>query len=114
MFDKVKVPVLGVVENMSYHVCDNCGHHAHLFGQDGGKDIAEINEVDLLGQLPLNIQVRQEADLGESLFNSEPASDICEQYRKIARNITQKVFYALDMASPSTPIVDVASAKSQP
>ncbi|REL35297.1 iron-sulfur cluster carrier protein ApbC [Thalassotalea euphylliae] len=107
MFDKVKVPVLGVVENMSYHICENCGHHSHLFGLDGGKDIAEINQVDLLGQLPLNIQVRQEADLGESLFNSESASDICDQYRKIARNIASKVFHLLDMRSPATPNIEI-------
>ncbi|REL28860.1 iron-sulfur cluster carrier protein ApbC [Thalassotalea euphylliae] len=106
MFDKVKVPVLGVVENMSYHICENCGHHSHLFGLDGGKDIAEINKVDLLGQLPLNIQVRQEADLGESLFNSESASDICDQYRRIASNLASKVFHLLDMRSPATPSVE--------
>ena len=107
MFDKVKVPVLGVVENMSYHVCENCGHHSHLFGFEGGKDIAEINQVDLLGQLPLNIQVRQEADLGENLFNSASASDICDQYRKIANNIASKMFHLLDMRSPSTPKIDM-------
>ena len=68
MFDKVKVPVLGIVENMSYHICENCGHHAHLFGVDGGKEIAEQNDVSLLGQLPLHIHVRQDADLGVNLL----------------------------------------------
>ncbi|WP_211185411.1 iron-sulfur cluster carrier protein ApbC [Thalassotalea algicola] len=105
MFDKVKVPVLGVVENMSYHVCEKCGHQAHLFGQDGGKDIAELNNVNLLGQLPLNIQVRQDADLGDNLFDDISNSDICGQYRKIARNIASTLFYSLDINSPSTPKV---------
>ena len=114
MFEKVKVPVLGVIENMSYHICDNCGHHSHLFGQQGGQDIADINEVDLLGQLPLNILIREHADLGRSLFVSEQAnklesestSDISEQYRTIARKTASKVFYELDMRSPQTPDVN--------
>ena len=112
--EKVKVPVLGVIENMSYHICDNCGHHSHLFGQQGGQDIADINEVDLLGQLPLNILIREHADLGRSLFVSEQAnklesestSDISEQYRTIARKTASKVFYELDMRSPQTPDVN--------
>ncbi|WP_448214282.1 iron-sulfur cluster carrier protein ApbC [Colwellia sp. MEBiC06753] len=107
MFDKVKVPVIGVVENMSYHQCENCGHHSHIFGAEGGKDIAELNNVPLLGQLPLTLDIRQEADLGENLFNAMPDSDICQQYRKIARNIATKVYYSLDMHSPMAPSVVV-------
>ena len=109
MFDKVQVPVLGIVENMSYHVCENCGHHAHLFGVDGGKDIAEQNDVSLLGQLPLHIDVRQDADLGVNLLKEQPNSDISAQYRKIARNIASKLFYDLDMASPKQPDIVIAS-----
>ncbi len=103
MFDKVKVPVLGVVENMSYHLCENCGHQSHLFGQDGGKDIAELNEVALLGQLPLDIAIRQDADLGANIIFENVNSDISNQYRKIARNIASKVFNDLDMRSEYTP-----------
>jgi len=103
MFDKVKVPVLGVVENMSYHVCDNCGHHSHLFGIDGGKDIAQINAVSLLGQLPLNITIREDADLGINTIFEDYGSDLSIQYRKIARNIASKVFTDLDMRSAATP-----------
>ena len=109
MFDKVKVPVIGVVENMSYHICENCGHHSHLFGLDGGKDIAEINQVDLLGQLPLNIQVRQEADLGENLFTSanEGSSEVCRQYHHIASNMVSKLYHLLAMDSPATADVEI-------
>jgi len=105
MFDKVKVPVLGVIENMSYHQCQHCGHQDYLFGVDGGKDIAEINHVALLGQLPLHIEIRQDADLGDNLFKSTTTSDICDQYRKIARNIASQIYYSLDMNSPMTPTV---------
>ena len=103
MFDKVKVPVLGVVENMSYHVCDNCGYQSHLFGEDGGKDIAELNDVQLLGQLPLDIAIRQDADLGVNIIFENVNSDISIQYRKIARNIVSKVYNDLDMRSEYTP-----------
>jgi ATP-binding protein involved in chromosome partitioning len=103
MFDKVNVPVLGVVENMSYHICEKCGHESHLFGQAGGKDIAELNEVALLGQLPLDIAIRQDADLGVNIVFENVNSDISNQYRKIARNIVSKVYNDLDMRSEYTP-----------
>jgi len=103
MFDKVKIPVLGVVENMSYHVCDNCGQHSHLFGVDGGKDIAQMNEVSLLGQLPLDINIREDADLGINTIFEDASSDLSLQYRKIACNIASKVFNDLDMRSSTTP-----------
>jgi len=103
MFEKVKVPVLGVIENMSYHLCENCGHKSHLFGQDGGKDIAELNHAPLLGQLPLDIQIREEADLGQSSIFTEQDSDLSSQYRKIARNMASKLYYQLDMTSSDTP-----------
>ncbi|WP_434019775.1 iron-sulfur cluster carrier protein ApbC [Thalassotalea atypica] len=109
MFDKVKVPVLGIVENMSYHLCENCGHQSHLFGREGGKDIAELNHVDLLGQLPLDIAIREDGDLGESSIFKAQGSDLSNQYRKIARNIASKVFNELDMRSQSTPDVVIES-----
>ena len=103
MFDKVKVPVLGIVENMSYHQCENCGHHSHLFGRDGGKDIAELNDVTLLGNLPLDIAIREHADLGTGIIFDDQTSDLSNQYRRIARNLASRVYYQLDMRSSQTP-----------
>lgn len=102
MFDKVKLPVLGIVENMSYHVCDNCGHHSHIFGEDGGQDIANIFETPLLGQLPLNIEIRQDADLGKSIILQNSTSDISRQYRKIAQKLATELYNQLDMRSADT------------
>lgn len=109
MFDKVNVPVLGVIENMSYHLCENCGHQSHLFGRDGGKDIADLNDVALLGQLPLDIAIRENADLGTTHIFDDLDSDISQQYRKIAINVASKVFTELDMRSHNTPEVIVQS-----
>lgn len=102
MFDKVKVPVLGIVENMSYHTCENCGHHAYLFGKDGGAEIAKNYQTKLLGQLPLDIAIREDADLGKSPIIENSTSEISLMYRKIARNISAQLFLQLDSRSPQT------------
>ncbi|HCM46573.1 MAG TPA: iron-sulfur cluster carrier protein ApbC [Colwellia sp.] len=102
MFDKVKVPVLGIVENMSYHLCENCGHQSHIFGQEGGKHMAEDQETVLLGQLPLDITIRQDADFGESDIIENSAGEIANHYRKIARNVSAQLFLQCDNASPLT------------
>jgi ATP-binding protein involved in chromosome partitioning len=99
MFDKVQVPVLGIIENMSYHQCENCGHQSYLFGQNGGKDIAKDYETRLLGQLPLDISIREDADLGKSVLIENSASDIAVLYRKIANNIAAELFLQLDNRS---------------
>lgn len=109
MFDKVQVPVLGVVENMSYHQCENCGHHSHLFGEGGAKRISNQHEVELLGQLPLNITIRQDGDNGDSCVVANSAGDIAMLYRKIARNMASKLFYQLDANSPFTPKISIKS-----
>lgn len=102
MFEKVQLPVLGVVENMSYHICDNCGHHAHIFGEGGGKFVSEQYETPLLGQLPLNSELRADMDCGISIFAENSASDLAEQYRRIAQNLSAQVYYQLDSTSPDT------------
>ena len=101
MFDKVQVPVLGIIENMSYHQCEACGHHAYLFGKDGGKYIAKDFETSLLGQLPLDITIREDADLGKSPLIVNSISDIALLYRKIACNMAAELFYQLDNRSPN-------------
>jgi len=107
MFDKVKVPVLGVIENMSYHLCDNCGHKSHIFGEAGGLQMAQSKHTQLLGQLPLDINIRQDADFGQSDIIENSTGDIAHLYRRIARNIVGKLFLQLDNASPLTPIVEI-------
>lgn len=108
MFDKVKVPVLGIVENMSYHLCENCGHKSHIFGEAGGVQIAESKHTHLLGQLPLDISIRQDADFGQSDLIENSAGDIACLYRRIARNIAGQLFLQLDNESPHTPTVEHA------
>jgi len=102
MFDKVKVPVLGIIENMSYHLCENCGHQSHIFGEAGGEHMAQDHETKLLGQLPLDIAIRQDADLGESNVFENSAGEIANHYRKIARNVSAQLFLQCDNASSLT------------
>ena len=85
MFEKVNVPVLGVVENMSLHVCSNCGHAEPIFGEGGGARMAADYEVRLLGQLPLDIRIREQSDGGTPTVAAIPDSDLAQRYRAIAR-----------------------------
>lgn len=91
MFEKVEVPVLGIVENMSMHICSNCGHEEPIFGQGGGVSMADQYSVDLLGQLPLDIRIRQEADSGKPTVVAEPECRISQIYREIARKSAAKL-----------------------
>lgn len=85
MFEKVKVPVLGVLENMSLHICSNCGHEEHVFGAGGGQRLADQEGVELLGSLPLDIHIREQADAGRPTVIAEPESRVAELYRQAAR-----------------------------
>lgn len=91
MFEKVNVPVLGVVENMSTHICSNCGHEERIFGEGGGQRMSEEENVALLGALPLDISIRQQADDGKPTVFAEPESRITELYTDIARKIGAKL-----------------------
>ncbi|HEX4869287.1 MAG TPA: iron-sulfur cluster carrier protein ApbC [Moraxellaceae bacterium] len=85
MFRKVEIPVLGVVENMALHVCGNCGHVEHIFGSGGGERIARDYQTELLGALPLDLRIREEADSGRPTVVAEPDGEIAALYRQIAR-----------------------------
>ncbi|MEZ5456438.1 MAG: iron-sulfur cluster carrier protein ApbC [Lysobacteraceae bacterium] len=85
MFQKVEIPVLGVIENMALHVCSNCGHTEHVFGEGGGQRMAEQYDVALLGSLPLDRRIREQADGGEPMVLAEPQSDVALRYGEIAR-----------------------------
>jgi ATP-binding protein involved in chromosome partitioning len=86
MFEKVEVPVLGLVENMSTHVCSNCGHEEHVFGAGGGERMAAQYALPYLGSLPLDIRIREQADGGTPTVAAMPDSDLAARYRGIARN----------------------------
>ena len=85
MFEKVEVPVLGIIENMSIHICSNCGHSEHIFGEGGGVRMSEEHGVDLLGSLPLDIHIREQADSGNPTVAAMQDSQISAIYRGIAR-----------------------------
>ena len=91
MFEKVEVPVLGIVENMSIHICSSCGHEEPIFGQGGGQSMADQYNVDLLGQLPLDIRIREETDGGKPTVAAEPEARISQIYREIARKTAAKL-----------------------
>jgi ATP-binding protein involved in chromosome partitioning len=91
MFEKVNVPVLGIVENMSVHICSRCGHAEAIFGEGGGALMAETNHVDFLGALPLDIHIRQFADSGRPTVVAEPDSRAAAIYREIARKMAAKL-----------------------
>jgi ATP-binding protein involved in chromosome partitioning len=91
MFEKVEVPVLGIVENMSIHICSKCGHEEHIFGEGGGTRMAEQYGVDFLGALPLDIRIREETDGGKPTVVAEPESRIAQIYREIARRTAAKL-----------------------
>jgi ATP-binding protein involved in chromosome partitioning len=91
MFEKVGVPILGLVENMAVHVCTNCGHVEHIFGADGGKKMAEQYGMDYLGALPLNMQIRLQADSGKPTVVADPDGEVATIYKAVARQVAVKI-----------------------
>ncbi len=91
MFEKVGIPILGIVENMSTHICSNCGHEEHIFGAGGGAKMCADYNVDLLGSLPLDISIRVQTDSGQPTVIAEPASKIASIYKEIARKAAIKI-----------------------
>jgi len=91
MFEKVGVPILGVVENMSLHICSKCGHEEPIFGTGGGQKMCDDYGVEFLGGLPLDMRIREETDSGKPTVVAEPEARIAEIYRQIARRVAVKV-----------------------
>ncbi len=91
MFEKVQVPVIGVIENMSLHLCPKCGHEEHIFGEGGGQRIAEQYGVNFLGALPLNAAIREDSDRGRPTVVNDPDGPLATIYRQVARRVAAKL-----------------------
>ncbi len=91
MFEKVSIPVLGLVENMAQHVCSNCGHTEHLFGEGGGQKMATEYGVPLLGSLPLERKIREQGDAGAPVVVAAPDSAAAIAYRDVARRLVEEL-----------------------
>jgi ATP-binding protein involved in chromosome partitioning len=91
MFEKVGVPILGIVENMAVHVCSQCGHAEHIFGEGGGKRMAEQYNMDYLGALPLDIKIRLQADSGKPTVVADPDGEVAGIYKAVARQVAIKI-----------------------
>jgi ATP-binding protein involved in chromosome partitioning len=106
MFEKVNVPVLGLVENMSVFCCPNCGHRAEIFGQGGARREAERLGVEFLGELPLALSIRELADAGTPIVASRPDTAEAASYRRIAARVWDKLQGA-GAAAPAGPRIVV-------
>lgn len=91
MFQKVDVRVLGIVENMGTHICGNCGHEEHVFGEGGGQKLADQYETPLLGSLPLDARIREEVDGGRPTVVADPEGTIAARYRDMARRMAREL-----------------------
>ena len=91
MFRRVDVPVLGIVENMSYFCCPNCGHRTDIFSHGGAKREADSLGMEFLGEIPLDIAIRETSDEGQPIVMSQPDSEHAKVYRQIAARVWEKV-----------------------
>jgi ATP-binding protein involved in chromosome partitioning len=91
MFQKVGIPIVGIIENMSTHICSRCGHEEHIFGEGGGEKMCKDYDVEFLGALPLDIRIREHTDAGTPTVVADPDGRIAETYRGIARRLAVKI-----------------------
>ena len=110
MFQKVNVPILGIVENMAVHVCPNCGHAEHIFGDGGGRRMAQKEGIEYLGALPLTLSIRQHADSGRPTVVAEPEGEIAGMYKQVARTITARISLQSKDFSAKFPTITVSKA----
>ena len=108
MFEKVSIPILGIVENMAVHVCSKCGHAEHIFGADGGRRMAEQYGVDYLGSLPLDIRIREQTDSGRPTVVAEPDSEITSTFKEIARKVAVRIAEKAKDMSLKMPTIKVS------
>lgn len=105
MFEKVNVPVLGLIENMSYFQCKKCGEREYVFSQEGGQRLADSHNVPLIGSLPLDIVIREHADSGDPLVLSEPESHLSTAYLQAARTLSQQIAFSLPVHTGAKSVV---------
>jgi ATP-binding protein involved in chromosome partitioning len=108
MFEKVGVPILGIVENMAVYCCPNCGHVEHIFGAEGGKRMAADYSVDYLGSLPLNLSIRENADSGRPSVVSDPDGEIAAMYKTVARQVAVKIAQKAKDFSAKFPTITIS------
>ena len=106
MFEKVGIPIIGIVENMSTHICSNCGHEEHIFGAGGAEKMCKDYKTEFLGALPLDIHIREQTDSGKPTVVADPDGRVADIYRRIARRVAVKISeQAKDMTSKFPNIV---------
>jgi ATP-binding protein involved in chromosome partitioning len=110
MFEKVGVPILGIVENMAVHVCSKCGHAEHVFGAGGAERMSKEYGVEVLGSLPLDIRIREQTDSGRPTVVAEPDGAIAAAYRAIARRVAIKIAEKAKDMSLKMPVIKVANS----
>ncbi|ODS90784.1 MAG: ATP-binding protein [Comamonas sp. SCN 65-56] len=108
MFQKVGVPILGIVENMAVHVCSNCGHAEHIFGADGGKNLAQKYGMPYLGALPLALSIREQTDSGKPTVAAEPDSEVSGIYKAIARQLASTIAARSGGEQPAFPTIKIS------
>jgi len=91
MFQKVNIPILGIVENMSLHICSKCGHEERIFGEGGGDRMGKDYDIEMLGSLPLDMAIRQQVDSGKPTVVADPDGRVSAIYKQIARRIAVKI-----------------------
>ncbi|MCO6544982.1 MAG: iron-sulfur cluster carrier protein ApbC [Gilliamella sp.] len=107
MFNKVNIPTLGIIENMSYHICEHCGHHEAIFGEGGAKHLAEQYQTKLLGQIPLQKMLRQDLDTGKPTVINHPDSEFSQLYYQIAGSIASELYWQGEAILPDIPFKTV-------
>jgi len=109
MFRKVDMFVLGIVENMSTHICSQCGHEEPIFGSGGGARMAEQYGVPLLGQLPLDLRIREDLDHGRPTVISAPETELALRYRDVARSLAARLAIRPRSLAVSLPQINIMS-----
>ena len=109
MFEKVGVPIVGIVENMAVHICSNCGHVEHIFGQGGGEQMCRDYNVPFLGSLPLDIKIREQVDSGRPSVVADPDGKVAEIYRAIARKTAVFVAQQAEDHSAKFPNISIVN-----
>jgi ATP-binding protein involved in chromosome partitioning len=109
MFEKVGVPIVGIVENMAVHICSNCGHVEHIFGQGGGEQMCRDYNVPFLGSLPLDIKIREQVDSGRPTVVADPDGKVAEIYREIARRTAVFVARQAEDHSAKFPTISIVN-----